>query len=473
MSCPPNTLALIEVLQLRQATFIIPGTGARSKRHATLQGFRAFENANEDETSDRSPLLRQDNSRAAESSIIDLMKHKCWGRLKSLWTFTISTTGQGVLKCSLAYLLGSMATFVPVIAKFLGHQDGKHMVATITVYFHPSRSQGSMFEAVLLALLAFLYAAFICFTSMGVSVFFGQVLDLIVLGHVVVLVLFCGGGLGFVGWVKLKLGNPLVNVACSLTSLAIITVLTKEGSVQAATFSDHKVIQVMKMVIMGVVVSTAVCFLIKPVSARKALRENMIQVTDSFADMLAMITRSFLTGSEEELLEKPFIEASDRYRVVYTSLAKNLKEARYEHYVIGTERQYKLEAKLVKCMQRLAQSIGGLRSAAATQFQLLAQDPPVGCATPVNSSYIPINTNLSCSIMAGYLMSPQENHSVLASIDEAPEEESNDRKEDFVEDYSELPTVNLPSDIFERFIAHLGPSLVNFLSSLDSWGKFS
>lgn len=43
------------------------------------------------------------------------------------WSFATSKTGQGILKCSLAYLLGCMATFVGPIAAFLGHQDGKHM----------------------------------------------------------------------------------------------------------------------------------------------------------------------------------------------------------------------------------------------------------------------------------------------------------------------------------------------------------
>lgn len=127
------------------------------------------------------------------------------------YAFATSKTGQSMLKCSLAYLLGSLATFVVPIAGFLGKNDGKHMVATITVYFHPARSAGSMQEATLFALVAFAYAAFISFTSMAVSGFFGHH-NLLALGHAVVLVVFCGGGLGFVGWLKQRLGDPLVNV---------------------------------------------------------------------------------------------------------------------------------------------------------------------------------------------------------------------------------------------------------------------
>ena len=338
------------------------------------------------------------------------------------------------------------------------------MVATITVYFHPARSRGSMFEAILLAILAFAYAVFICFTSMGVSILFGQTLDMIVLGHIIVLIVFCGGGLGLVGWVKQRLGNPLVNIACSLTSLAIITIVTKEGAVQAAVFSNEKVVMVLKMIVMGCIATTAVSFLIWPVSARTELRENLIQITDRFGDMLTMITRSFLTGSEAELNQKQFLDASNQYKTVLNSMTKNLKEARYEHYVVGTEREYRLEAKLVNCMQRLAQNVGGLRSAASTQFLLLAQP------TSVSGNSTSISTSGSFSTVANGLYSPAEAHGVLTAIDEAVEEDGNsvdspnDRSWHSSTDESCLPLMKSPSGIFSRFIIHLGPSMVSKLA---------
>lgn len=369
------------------------------------------------------------------------------------------------MKCSIAYLLGSLATFVPFFAALLGQQDGKHMVATITVYFHPARSRGSMVEAVGCAIVAFTYAVFICFSSMGVSIFFGRTLDLIVLGHIVVLVVFCGGGLGFVGWTKQRLSHPLVNISCSLTSLAIITVVTKEGAVQAAEFSDDKILQVMKMVMMGVIATTAVSLLIWPVSARDDLKKDLIQVTDSFGTLLTTITRGFLTGSEEELRQHQHLEASDRYRKVLNSLTKNLQEAKYEHYFAGTEREYHLEAKLVNCVQRLAQNIGGLRSAAITQFILLAQTgvliPPTPSSTQPNT---PVPALSSFPLNPNYPESPSEEHGMLDAIDEAPEDESSNDSppaQDFSGAASLTQTIKSPSDIFTRFIMQLGPSMVN------------
>ena len=389
-------------------------------------------------------------------------------KMNQAWIFANSKTGRGVFKCSIAYLIGSMATFVPVIAGLLGNQDGKHMVATITVYFHPARSKGSMIEAMLCALLAFVYAVFISFSSMGVSILFGRSLDLLVLGHVVVLIVFCGGGLGFVGWIKQRLGHPLINISCSLTSLAIITVLTKEGAVQAAEFSDDKVVQVMIMILMGVFATTAVSFVIWPVSAREELKGDLIQVTDSFGDLLAIITRGFLTGSEEEIQQQSFLDASDKYKKVFTSLTKNLKEAKYEHYVLGTEKEYWLETKLANCVQRLAQNIGGLRSAATTQFLLMAQPGMSGPVTPASTLYAPTPKFGYFNSISSGLMSPSGDHGVLAAIDETPEDlcsEHSPHPYQFSEEES-IHSVRSPSDIFARFIIQLGPSMKSLAVTL-------
>ncbi|MCJ1294171.1 hypothetical protein MMC34_005728 [Xylographa carneopallida] len=453
---------------LRQATFIAPRTGERVRRAVTLQS-PTLEAANRDGPVDDSALLTQ-GRRLPKTSTFRAIQQDCEDRIWKLWAFANSKNGQGILKCSLAYLIGSMATFVPLISDLLGQQDGKHMVATVTVYFHPARSQGSMFEAVGLAILAFIYAAVISFSSMGISILFGRTFDLMVLGHTIVLIVFCGGGLGLVGWVKQRLANPLVNVACSLTSLALITVLTKEGAVQAVEYSDDKVEQVMYMIIMGVTAATVVCFLIRPISARKELRQNMIHVTDSFGDMLAMITRSFLLGNEEDLEHREFIAASDRYRSVFASLTKNLREAKFEHYVLGTEAEYQLEAKLVKCMQRMAQNIGGLRSAATTQFDLLSQAPSYGGTTPSASIYTPVAApNMS---LADSWLTSQENCGGLTAIHEHPEEDgtseysSDTEHQNGEEDIDNLPTVQSPVEIFDRFITHLGPSMKSLAYTL-------
>ena len=234
--------------RLKNGTFILPGTGERVRRQITLRNPANFDGPARNYSNDsEGPLLpsRRSNSQPGIIERITAFVVNIW---EEFWIWLRTPVVKGILKCSLAYLLGSMGTFLPPLANFLGHQDGKHIVATITVYFHPSRSAGSMEEAALLGFGAFLYATFISVSSMAVSVFFETQLGMIELAYAIVLIVFCGGGLGLVGWVKQKYSAPLVSVTCSLASLAIITVLTKENAVHVGVFEDDKIVQVMKMV---------------------------------------------------------------------------------------------------------------------------------------------------------------------------------------------------------------------------------
>ena len=451
---------------------ILPKTGRRVKRNVTFGPPPGFDGANGDAPSEEPLHTERREDPDSDSSMSSRLSTRLRTYMQNAWSTANSRTGRGVLKCSIAYVLGSLATFVPFIAALLGQQDGKHMVATITVYFHPARSRGSMIEAIGCAIVAFTYAVFICFSSMGVSIFFGRTLDQVVLGHVVILIVFCGGGLGFVGWTKQRLGHPLVNISCSLTSLAIITVVTKEGAIQAAEFSDDKVVQVLKMIFMGVVATTAVSLLISPVSAKNDLKSDLIHVTDSFGDLIAMITRGFLTGSEEELKQQQFLDASDRYKKVLNSMTKNLREARYEHYLEGTEKEYELEAKLVHCIQQLAQQLGGLRSAATTQFLLLAQNGVSIPPTPSSSRMsTPAPAFMSFPSLTNGPLSPSEEHVVLSAIDETPEDqplEDGNEIRPYSDGVSIAPTIKSASDIFSRFITQLGPSMVNIITLIRS-----
>lgn len=63
---------------------------------------------------------------------------------------------------------------------------------------------------------------------MAITVVFARV-GWIEFGHFLVLLLFCAGGLGYIGYVKQKMAHPTVGVACSLASISLITMLTKEG----------------------------------------------------------------------------------------------------------------------------------------------------------------------------------------------------------------------------------------------------
>lgn len=366
--------------------------------------------------------------------------------------FLLSDTGKGIFKCALAYLLGSLATFVAPLSELFGQQNSKHMVATITVYFHPARSLGSMLDALLLASTAFLYIAIVSLLSMSIAVFFADVVDLIELGHAIVLVVFLGGGLGFVGWVKLSRNDPLVNIACSLASLGLVTIITKEGAIQAGNYSTTTISQILKMIVAGVIATMLVSFLIFPISARAKLRQNLLDVTDALSDMLALITSSFLSGDEAELEDSVLSSISERHKKLSSTIPQKLRESRYEHYLLGTERQALIEARLAQCVQRISQSIGGLRSAAAMQFVVVKQPafvPPLNSPTPGYSTAFWTN-----SLETSRASAEDRN---LFSYFNPPSPSQKSAGGNTLGD-SQTP-FRSPAQIFELFIENLGPSM--------------
>ena len=209
---------------------------------------------------------------------------------------------------------------------------------------------------------------------MGVSMFFADQ-GLQVVGHVLVLLVFVGGGLGAIAWVKQHYGDPLVNVAGALASLGCITVLIKEGSVQAGDFSDDRVLQILLMVLLGVVVATAVNTLVLPVTARRQLTNDLEKNTDLLGELLISITRAFLSGREDLLQGEDFTELQKEHQQSLQKMAKDLGETQKELLVLGSEKLYEVSTRLVECLDGLSQDVGGLRSAALAQFELMKDIP--------------------------------------------------------------------------------------------------
>jgi hypothetical protein len=200
------------------------------------------------------------------------------------------------------------------------------------------------------------------------------------------------------------------------------------------------------------------------------LRESMTKASTSLGDMIAMITRAFLTGLEDDLLSAEHSAASAAYLSAYTQMAQNLREAKFERYCLGREKIYQLDRAIVKSMETLAQSIGGLRSAANTQFGLLKEAAPEqllsGILSPGGTSiYSPtLNRALSSTLKTG-----KDRSLVLSAIDEASEDSTEeDRKPSRASGTPQsLPAFNTPSDIFEHFIALLGPSMKSLAYTLS------
>ena len=107
-------------------------TGERIKKTFTLRRQRARSHGS---TEFLLAPGQFDPARHREVGRMEAVKERCKAQIRQSYAFVTSPTGINILKCSLAYVLGSLATFVPPISGLLGRNDGKHMVATGTLRF--------------------------------------------------------------------------------------------------------------------------------------------------------------------------------------------------------------------------------------------------------------------------------------------------------------------------------------------------
>ncbi|KAK9479292.1 Fusaric acid resistance protein-like-domain-containing protein [Lipomyces japonicus] len=382
---------------LRNYSLIIPETGERVRRQITLDSFPASgteraissgrqqlideEGEIEQELDEATALLLEDPVAAGQriSTTSGLQRlnivvkrwaaQRSWSVQWARWLYKkiVVEEYSKPLKCSLTYFLASLTVYSAMLSPLFGTSDGKHLAATVTVYFYPSRSIGSMLEAIMFAEISLLYSAILSFLSMEVVNLFSR-LSLIELGYAIVLFVFCAGGLGSIALMKHKVGKPSFNTACSLASTSFATILIREGAIQAGQVSFAQIRRVMFTVHFGVAIAVSVCFLIFPYTAIGKLKQTSNNIMDTYSLILATLTRSFLAGTNVTAseIENLFRNA----RSLFTKLDTYLGEAKFEHYIKGTEAEFFIHARLVKSIQSLTQHLGGLHSSLAMEWHL-------------------------------------------------------------------------------------------------------
>ncbi|GAA5920193.1 hypothetical protein JCM1841_006641 [Sporobolomyces salmonicolor] len=290
--------------------------------------------------------------------------------------FPLSPVIQNVLKCVLAYFLAELFTFVPLLSDLVGAPwdvDGPvrnaHVVATTSVYFWSARTIGGMLEADIYLLFGAVYAAFLTCGSMAMSVLFDK-WGLLQVAHVLVLVVWLGGGYALLAYAKVVMNKPNISTACSLVSLVCSPIITKEGAFHIGQFQSQAILQVMLLALCGSVVSNAVCFLVWPKSATSKLQTDLNRTLNSFSTLLDMLTKTFLLDditTHPEDLKK----AIDSHQSSFTTLKASLSQAKYEFFdsrMAGTTRAYD---QAVASMTRLAQGLTGMRAGCTLQWELI------------------------------------------------------------------------------------------------------
>jgi hypothetical protein len=85
---------------------------------------------------------RRANAPSAVNGFIQRLKQKIPAIPK------LTHSQKQVLKCSIAYFIGSLFTFIPALNSLVGHnRTSSHIIATTTVFFNPAKTIGGMIEA--------------------------------------------------------------------------------------------------------------------------------------------------------------------------------------------------------------------------------------------------------------------------------------------------------------------------------------
>ncbi|KAI0765646.1 Fusaric acid resistance protein-like-domain-containing protein [Trametes elegans] len=296
----------------------------------------------------------------------------------------LSPLYRNILKCSIAYFLGSLFTFSPYLSGFIADitgngPDGRmpspsgHMVATVAVYYNPAKTLGGMVEADVFCFMGLLFATFVSLTSMTVYWFFELQPGWEWLADVLVLCMI-GVGMSAVAWMKVWMKKPTFNTACSMTAIILFVVVVKEGGVDT-------LLQVALIVVVGAIISNTVCLLIWPQRATQNLQKNMTQTLESFSTLLGMLTQTFLLEEPHGFSAERLQRSITNHQASFTSLKKSLDEARSERFFggpgrVGSEAQLRGSSgqayqDAIDSLNRLGQHLNGLRSGISLQHEII------------------------------------------------------------------------------------------------------
>ncbi|KAI8647527.1 hypothetical protein BD408DRAFT_378306 [Parasitella parasitica] len=305
--------------------------------------------------------------------------------------FTLSYRQKMVLKCSFAYLLGSLFTFVPMLNSMLGTANiSSHVIATVTVFFNPSKTVGGMVEAAGYGLLYTVCALLISLLSMLVAIYLRSQ-DYYVTSCCVTLGFWLAGSTFVLSFIKAHYNKPAIGTGCGLGFMIIFPVLVKEGSVIPSYFDPTYIEEMFAIVTIGTAISAFVCWFIWPMTATKKLKADINDTLTAIKILLKLLTKTFLLDTDlpEFTANENLQSAINAHRTSFTSLQSSLADAKKEYYNLDIWRHAAGYDTIVSSLQRLAQHVGGLRSSCGLQFEVMKTSASPGKKYASNYGSIP------------------------------------------------------------------------------------
>jgi hypothetical protein len=324
-----------------------------------------------------------------------------------------------------------------------GKSDNKHLVCTVSVYFHPSRTIGNMLEAMKFVAISLLFSLVVAMMSLATSALFlaeGWRLW----GYLIDLVVFCGGGLGIIAYAKQWVNKQTFNTACSLASIFLVTILTKEGNIQAGRFYFGKLFQSFMFVFSGAALAFFMCLALWPVRAESELKKALNKSTKVYGSALAFALEKLLRCEQVEHSE--FEKFTSDINSCYENTKKFLHDASHELLACGRESELALLERLVMSSQRLGLHLSGLVSSCDIQWNLLSSlvENDSSSASSAHTSARKCSTRAEGSAPATYGAVGDTNAATcMTSVDNEP-----------------------PYELLREFLYYLGPPMNSFVSTM-------
>ncbi|EAZ63760.2 hypothetical protein PICST_28250 [Scheffersomyces stipitis CBS 6054] len=420
----------------RQNSVILASSGKKVHRTLSLSSdtFRAEIDNQRNETD---ALLGNRNNSLAEDE----------GRTASLYrtlvlpfaAYYYDNTCRSVLKCAIAYLIASLGVYWTPFDNLLGTTDSKHVVATVATYFHPSRSKGSMTQSLVYVIISLAFTFVVSFGCRAVSAeFYNRGEN--ELGHAIDLVV-SSVALGIIAFSKQMVNKPTFNTACSLASISIVACIVKEGSLNSDNIPIERLQATFQVVVVGCIISVAVCYLLWPVSSIKKLRKSLNDSYNIMSSGLSVVAKRFLTG---EKLTTRDSEIFNKLKSNISELLSNLEEAKFELRLYGREEEWKLFEQLVNSTISLGRQLQALRSSAEMQWSLLHSEEEGSEETSTRPESIKSMDSYTSDILR--LTYSVENMTTI--LDE------------------HFHTAHNSTQLFNLFVSYLSPSIRSFIFTI-------
>lgn len=334
---------------------------------------------------------------------------------------------RSVFKCSMAYFLASLGVLDRSFDDFLGSTDSKHVIATVAVYFHPSRTKGSMNQTLLFVVISIAFSVTVSIGCRFLSAVLyvggkdeaSHILDLII----------SSVALGVVAFMKQKVNKQTFNTACSLACITIVSCIVKEGSASSGSIPLERIEATFKVVVTGCIISFACCYLIWPVSATKELQNTLNDSYKNYSKLLLVLTRRFVAG---EQLNAKDVALIDQLKKHVKSTELYLEETRYELCLVGREAEWEYYKTLVRSTVLLARHLQALSSATRMQWNLLNNTAEEKSATETLRSFSGDDFGSSSSL-------PNFNSTTRTEVEETD--------------------MGSSLQLFDLFVYHLAPSI--------------